>query len=405
MTEQRPPQPKPNPRPVTPPSPKVQPPMEDAPENGAPPKGNGAMIGWVVSGLLVVGVVVALLFATGIFKSNKDGNPFGDATTDTTSPGALEVLAASVNIGDVTKPAPPALTSGTGAEMTYRELVKATYPLTLSYKPGDVVTDNRLMSAYEKLNAAGKTWDPAFDPIVDLLVKGADQGYNESYDLVFPDCPISFKNENAFADLIRGWSKLLEYKALDADAEKKFDEGEKYLRAMLIFGDRLWKYGLYVGPRGMGLTIVNQALAGLEQHYTKAGDAAKASAAKLARVPISETLKKWRPKFDAIFSAMQFQAIGRKKAEEGAEKAADIWNVAQNDKDRSWRLSAIMWFGYLKAAKGVSEQKVNDYLASRAEKERKAKGDITLADRAEEAKNFKMEEVNEMIRPMSWAQN
>jgi hypothetical protein len=141
--------------------------------------------------------------------------------------------------------------------------------------------------------------------------------------------------------------------------------------------------------------MMNQALWVYKAHFEKAGDTAKAAIATTLREPVSDATAKWDHKFQKLIIPLQAKSVGARDS--ALPNASDLWKVAEKDKDPSWRVTAIMWFGYLKGAKGVNEGKVNEYLDGRAKKEREKKGDLTLAAVADETKAMPAGAANDIV--------
>jgi hypothetical protein len=329
-------------------------------------KSKAALIGWIISAVIVVLVGGGLLAALGLLKM-PTGYPLGEPTNATTAAGRLDPIVVIVDISRITTPAP----KGKGAELIYHDLVKQTYPFAPMYSPGMVPPHERLYQFYEQVGTFDRS-DPKFQPILDTLVKAADTGYDEAYDLIFPDLPLNFKNELAAEKLYLAWGYVAQYAAMDADKAKKYDEGEKYCRAMLIFGDRLWRHGVYVGQRTAGLMIVSTALDSFKEHFKSAGKLEQAKTAHDIKEAFKPIAIPWFSKHDAIISPIPLNG----------GNAGDLWNLAENDKDRSWRIAGVMWLGGMKGHH-VSATDINAYLDTKLSDK-----DLILADKAAEAKTF-----------------
>jgi hypothetical protein len=361
------PQPRPAaPRPAAPAAPKSAGPV--APPD-APPKSKAALIGWIISGVIVVLVGVGLLGALGLLRM-PTGYPLGEPTKATTAAGRLVPIIINVDIAKVTTPAP----EGKGAEMIYHDLVKQTYPFAPLYTPGSKPPHERLYQFYDQVNK----FDPKFQPILDTLVKAADTGYDEAYDMIFPDLPLNFINELSAEKLYLAWGYVAEYAAMDADADKKYDDAEKYWRAMLIYGDRLWRKGLYVTERTAGIMLISTALDGFKEHYTMAGNAEKAKAASDLKSAFKPLATAWINK--------RAETLGPLPS-----NAGDLWNLAENDKDRSWRIAAIMWLPCMKGH-GANEAAVNAYLDKKV-----GDKDTLLGEKAAESRAFTKDDAQRIL--------
>jgi hypothetical protein len=131
---------------------------------------------------------------------------------------------------------------------------------------------------------------------------------------------------------------------------------------------------------------VKKALGGLASLYDAKMDA-KAQVAKDVKARAQPQFAAWDKKFNAIFS-------GRNQMCAIPQNAGDLWNLAENDKDPSWRMAGVMWLGYMKSQRGVSEAAVNAYLAKRATTETNS----LIRDKAKEAADFPMAESANFVR-------
>ena len=353
-------------------------PVPEAPANMAPGgKSKAALIGWIISAVIVVGVVLAVLAARGYLKL-PTGDPMGAPTKATTTPGRLEKVDIDLNLADITT-APP---EGSGAEAIYQDLVRLSYPYAPLYQPGTKPPMERVYPLIDQL----KGFEPKYQPIVDALVKGADTGMSPAFDLVFPDMPINFKNERAAAKLVSAWGRIIDADALDKLGDKKYDEAEKLYRAELIFGYRLWKKGVYVSYRYAGLGMWRDALVGLRYSAKQQGKTAREQALDAIYTSTQPNATKWAEKVFSCFGPYA-DGLHAKPATGG-----DLWNMAENDQDRSWRIASIMWLGFAKAYPSINFDAVNAYLDKRAKDP-----DTLLADKAAEARAFTKDDAQALV--------
>ena len=160
------------------------------------------------------------------------------------------------------------------------------------------------------------------------------------------------------------------------------------LRAALIWGDRLFKRGRYVSYKSAGLGCIGQALSQYQRLYSKdvANNPARKAAAEALYASYLSVSKAWNKK-EKIFRRVQPVA-----------DPADLWNVAEHDKDRAWQLEGLLWLGVAKwteCGTGPRRDACQKYLVQKSV----SATDPVIAARAKMAADFPRTEVGSIASP------
>jgi hypothetical protein len=155
--------------------------------------------------------------------------------------------------------------------------------------------------------------------------------------------------------------------------DKNRDGAEKATRALLIYGQRLFKNGIYVAYKSAGVNDMSVALAFYARLYSPTffNDPDKAAAAK---------------QLDEAFHPLALKWIDKEKIVRNVRtETGDAWNLAENDKDRAWRLDGIMWLGILRWAGSNAPHRaaIERYLGEKA-----SSPDPVIAQRAKAALDY-----------------
>jgi hypothetical protein len=317
----------------TPPRPSMPPTPRPARPGGpiAKPKGNGALIGWIVSGAIVVllgaGVAIALWasMATSV----------GEPTEATTAAGRLDAVTIDADITKLVS-----VPSGGGAEKLYAEAIKTAI--------GD---KENVLAFLEQANNPDPMSDPQLKKVVDLLTQAADTGLSPDVELVFENKALKMKatNDIYVKSFFMSMGHLLTKTAQGAFIDEKLDPAArretalKYNRVALIYSWRFWKQGVYATYRYPGASVMGDALAQFHVVYKEANDAEKlAVVAELEQARKKGALK-WCEKLNICHSLKP--------------NPGDLANMALHDKDRSMRLQGFMWLGVAQWTSAAGSQR------------------------------------------------
>jgi hypothetical protein len=278
--------------------------------------------------LLIVAVVLAMRM-----RANTIGEP--EATK---APGILAKIDLNLDLGKlIAMPAEGA----TGADLPYQAMVK------LAMEFGDLFAEKIDGTAHPEQQTE-------FKLMLDKLEDGADKGLGEGA-LNFDALPeLSPKTEWDIRGILRGLGTVGTRSCMSMRQAKDRAGAEKALRAALIWGYRLYKHGDSVAFRSASMAIISEALAEYESHYSRQwyDDPAKAAVAKDLYATYLPVGKQWFDKQKIVWVPEMNPAPG------------DLWNIAEHDQDKVWRLEAIMWLGISQwtAASGKQRAAVQSYL-------------------------------------------
>ena len=270
-------------------------------------------VSWKV-GFGIAFAIVAVFAAALIYSMMPTG--VGQASSATTARGFMD----PIKVG--AKPAgllPPVAGFGAGA------LYKQAYQKLQALAPG--------RHALRRINHnADPTGDPTLVAILTLLEKAAGKGLTRPHLLFYVHPPLPKVNDEVQSRL-----ETLSTLTSQAGAAYEFAHHPKRARAAfsagLSFGYRLWKKGLYVPERMVGLDAMENALAGLRFLYQKGpleNMYLDHSVLKLNR-HVKAALAKWDAKYQIVHNVSPF--------------APDLINIIRHDHDISWRIAAITSLG------------------------------------------------------------
>jgi len=315
--------------------------------------GVGASLGLIAIIVIVVAVV--------LMKRESIGSP-----TDETRPEVLKKIELKVDVGRVVKPAP----EGNGAEAEYEAAVKEAVDF------GD-----DLSPAVKRMMDLGK--EPKVKSILEHLEKGADKGLSGDLNFDAVD-PLTPGGEWKLRDMLYAIGTVGTKSSLLTRGDKDKEGSEKAMRATLIWGDRLFHNGVYVAYKSAGLGCVSEGLAACEREYSKDffADPAKEGAAKEMYAAYLKDTAGWNPKEKLV------RRLGP------LSKPGDLWNLAEHDEDRAWRIEGVMWLGVAKwteVSEGPERRAIQKFLQKKA-----TSPDAVMAKRAKIAADFTRMDVRTM---------
>ena len=132
---------------------------------------------------------------------------------------------------------------------------------------------------------------------------------------------------------------------------RKADQPDQYvemLKIMAIIGWHMTNERALIAMTQFGLEIQMAAAKQLETHYTHNGQAALAEAAKAYLDSVNDVLDRFHTKRDLVWNTRP--------------QAGEIFYIAENDKDRAWRVQAIMTLGILKFSTEGGDRRYNKKL-------------------------------------------
>jgi hypothetical protein len=307
--------------------------------------------------LVVVGLILFFVLRGGI----------GEPTKATTDPGKLDEIELNPDVSSLVKV--PEISAG-GAEQLYSEA------FGLAIKQGDSFVTAVKTERDPEQNTAYKA-------ILDKLVEASDKGMGSEVVLNF-DSVLSMdpKTEYGIRDTLVAMAILTEKVGMDARASKDRAKAEKYFRAGYVFGQRLWRQGAYVAYKSGGLGAMSGALANLNRTYSADffNEPAKAEKAKELSSALRDVSVRWEEKKKDVAPHRNPNRM----------EPGDLYNVAEHDKDRAWRLEGIIWLGAVQwtNAGGNQRKAIQTYLQGKA-----GSGDPLMAQKAREAVEFKRSDV------------
>ncbi len=268
---------------------------------------------WKV-GFGIAFVIVAIFAAALIYSMMPAG--IGQASSQTMAPGFMN----PIKIGakpDALLPIPV----GFGAGALYTQAYQSLQALA----PG--------RHALRRINHnADPTSDPRLMPILTLLEKAAGKSLTRPHLLFYTHPPLPKVN-----DVVQSRLETLLTLTSQAGAAYEFSNHLKKARAAfaagLSFGYRLWKKGLFVPERMVGIDAMEESLAGLKSLYRKGplnNMALEHSVLKLDR-HVKAAVTRWNAKYQIVHNVNPF--------------APDLINIIRHDHDVSWRIAAITSLG------------------------------------------------------------
>ncbi len=268
---------------------------------------------WKV-GFGIAFVIVAAFVAALIYSMTPTG--VGQASSKTMAPGFMD----SIRVGAQPDGLVPS-TAGFGAGSLYTQAYHALRSLAPS------------RHALRRINHIA---DPAGDPrlmtIVTLIEKAAGKGLARTHLLFYTQPPLPKVN-----DVVQSRLETLLTLTAQAGAAYQFSNHLKKAQAAfsagLAFGYRLWKKGLFVPERMVGIDAMDESLAGMKSLYRKGplkNMYLDHSVLKLDR-HVRAALSKWDAKYQIVHNVNPF--------------APDLINIIRHDHDVSWRIAAITSLG------------------------------------------------------------
>ncbi|MEI8196170.1 MAG: hypothetical protein WCI73_09705 [Phycisphaerae bacterium] len=297
-------------------------------KSGKPKAKNGALIGWMVSGAILLGVLVAV----GLVVLRRMTVDIGPPTLATSGPGCLDLIKLDLDASKVTD-----VPSGSGAEKLYKEAIIAALDGKDVYE-----FIQRERECQDRLN------EPRFQKVTAYLLQAADMGLDPKIEIVFPELSIKGNRDLAVQGFMKALGHLLTNSANEValtvkDPAAQATVTRKYSRAALIYGSRMWTQGVYAAYRYAGLSVSGDALMQY-QMYKIAPD-------KLAAVQELDAARK-------AAGLKWFNKNNCSQRWDGKAEPGDLANLALHDQDRSWRLQGIMWFGVVQWTNAGPEKRV-----------------------------------------------
>jgi len=225
--------------------------------------------------------------------------------------------------------------------------------------------------------------DEKFSAMMKKLEEAADMGMGDAK-LVFNSLPaMSPKTSWKICGIFYGIAQVAEGAVLTRMQAGDVAGAEKAARAMLLWGYRLHKNGDdFVAYKYGGIRCVSLGFGGLEMVHMKT-DAGKLATTKELYQEYRKTAGDlWFEKGRIVLTTPPLKI-----------NSADLWNMAENDKDRAWRLEGVMWLGVSQWTSAIGKQRtgVQSYLESLTRSK-----DPQIAKLAKEARAMTRDDVHEV---------
>lgn len=271
----------------------------------------GTRAGWVISGLIVAGAISVAAFVM------VQPNSVGPATEATTGAGKLDLIVMHLDLDRLVR-----VPEGAGAEAIYEQAAKE-------------ALDGQEMEAFI---ATARHPDPLSDPklagVIGKLVAAGEKGLDPGAALLFRTLPpIQAINDIPTETFLKAMGHLLTNAAAGYHADGKNGAALKTANAALLFGDRLWRQGVYNAYRNAGQSVAGDALVLLAMIYTDLKNDTNAAACRELDAQRKAAAMRWLEKNRICRQLNQGLVPG------------DLANLALHDQDRSWRLEGTMWLG------------------------------------------------------------
>ena len=275
----------------------------------------GLYIGLGISGLLLFIVAIVLIVVLNV------GTSIGEPTSATTDFGKLDKMELPLDTSGLF--ATP--TGSGGADGLYKEAFRAAVSMGGSVGFEEMVK-----------HTAEPEKDGKLKPIIEKLLSAADTGMSSDAELNFDSVLVCTpKTTWPIRDRIADMALCLNTAGLSYRADKSPDMAVRCFRASTIFGKRLWDNGVFVSHKAGALSAIGYGLSNLERNYKEfQRDPAKAELAHTLYLQYLEVSQKWSTK-ERIERTVQ-------------PVTGDLWNLAENDKDRAWRIEGVMFMGFAK---------------------------------------------------------
>jgi len=317
----------------------------------------GMLIGLIISGFILVAVIVVVAWV--VFS----GESIGEPTRATTDPGKLDVIKLPLDTSIITSMP----SGGSGAAGLYADAFKLAKE---GLEPEALVEQSKRVAEPEK--------HPRFKAVIEKVVAAADAGHEGdlNFDNVEPMSPII---DFYIAEMLKSVGRVTNKAALSYRADAKKDpsakaKAEAHMRAAFILGHRLWTNGTYVSYKHAGMAIMAESIGNYQRHYSKDffPDEVKVNALKTQyNENFMPAWLSWQEK-EKIFRTVR-------------PEPGDLHNLAENDKDRAWRIQGMQWLGMAKwaSADGKQRKAIESYIAGKT-----SNSDPLMARAAGIAKDF-----------------
>lgn len=296
----------------------------------------GNKLGWIIA-ILLAGALIAFVLVRLLLPS---ATP---PTTDTTKHGALEFVAPSGQIETFLGYIPD--TSGNAAE-DYAKGIAFFRENEEDFVAGCELIDseeNSMLQAYQLARCE------------ELFKLIAPAGRKKQMRFTFVHTPKELK-ATAFADGkddLFWLSNVLDSLCVHQYRCGNIDDAIKSACGQFVLGWHMTNERARAEIVSAGMDIQFQACERLRVCYQKKGDKKKADACQKYLRDMEATAKKFNDKFRIVWA---------NRAEPG-----DVFNIIENDKDRTWRIEGVLALGVLKfTAKGQTGdmRKLDKHLAS-----------------------------------------
>ncbi len=178
----------------------------------------------------------------------------------------------------------------------------------------------------------GPAASPKIQAIVKLVEQAAPETMGRKY-LLFAKGVRLPEASDVVADRLNAIGQMTGAYAAGCISDKTPKAAAKALTALLIFGHRLWRHGLFVDVRTCGISDMQSAAAGLRMVY-KSGPTQnqyECDAATKLIGAINKAAAQW-------YSKMKIVDVSN-------PNSGDMANIVRHDQDLSWRMEAMVELG------------------------------------------------------------
>lgn len=299
----------------------------------------GSKLGWILGGVLVSILVAFLVLRLGFPRTWRALFVSPSSPNATLQEGLLELHTISVPVSRVAGLTPDA--SGNAAD-DYAEAAKI------------AVADDKILTA-AKLALDEAEREPAsitpqaLDALKRIAQHVADGARKKQMKYVFQYTPKALKVSMQIQGL-RGLEEVIASMQILARyylSHKKYDQAESVLRDLLVMGRHMIDERSHVHIVELGLGAQRAAWDRLFPLYaTDRPDADKAAALRAYEAASIEFEEFWYEKRKIVWTPGHNRATGRSPGPD----PGDIFNIIENDKDKAWRVQAILVLGIIKYA-------------------------------------------------------
>jgi hypothetical protein len=288
----------------------------------------GNKAGWIVAGALLLGVLGIVTYL--IIDSQRDPDPSAP-TVATTGVGALDFKDVSVPITTVLTAKPSA--AGNAAD-DYVKAIKI-------YKDNESILKN--VSDQDKIKSLWEGKDKLTDNVLAVAKQIDEQvaagATKASMNFTLTHTPKDFRVGWRFrpADDLEQVARLEFCLAGDYVSRKEYDAAQKILMNLLAMGMHMTDERARSYVTHKGIMAQADAIQGLGQIYM-ANDPEGRKKVDTLLTPYNNALNSLLKSYETKLQILQVA-----KPEPG-----DVFNIAQNDKDKSWRIQAILTLGVIK---------------------------------------------------------